>query len=137
MNNLVILIGRITKDLELRTTTNGKSALEVNIAVNNGKDDTTFVRTTAFGTTADIINKYCKKGSQIGLRCMIRNNNWEDKEGNKHYDYSFIATRMMLLGSGTKDNQQEDAKEEPKEQEKEPDVYEQFSTEISDEDLPF
>ena len=135
MNNLVILIGRITKDLELRTTASGKSALEVNIAINNGKDDTTFVRTTAFGTTADIINKYCKKGSQIGLQCMIRNNNWEDKEGNKHYDYSFIVTRMMLLGSGTKENQ--DTKEEHKEQENERDVYEQFSTEISDDDLPF
>ena len=109
MTNLLFLIGRITKDLEIRR--NGESSLcRIPIAVQNGKDDTTFIDVTAFGKTAETANEYCRKGDLIGIKGMIRNNNWTDEKGNKHYDYSFIARQITFLSASHK---QETNNEDP------------------------
>ena len=60
-----IIIGRITKDIELRTTEKGTNVVKLNIAVNNGKEDTTFFPITLFNKTAELVNKYCDKGDLI------------------------------------------------------------------------
>lgn len=111
MNNLAILIGRITKDLELRTTGSGKSVLDLPIAINNGKkengeNDTTFITLSTFGKTAEMISKYCNKGDLIGASCIIKNHNWE-KDGVKHYGYSFIANNITFLNTKPKKEQTE------------------------------
>lgn len=102
MNNTTILIGRITKDIELRYTTSNKAVVEISLAVNNGKDDTTFIRLTAFDKLAELVSKYCKKGDLIGTQSIIKNHNWEDKEGIKHYEYSFIINKISFLAKGNK-----------------------------------
>lgn len=86
MNNLFIFIGRITKDLELRYTKENKAVLDFVIAINNGKDDTSYVKLTSFGSVAELMAKYCKKGDLVGVQGLIKNHNWEDKNGNKHYE---------------------------------------------------
>lgn len=102
MTNVLMLIGRICKDLELRT--NGdKSICKIPMAVQNGKDDTTFIEVTAFGKTANTVSQYCKKGDLIGIKGMIKNNNWTDDKGNKHYDYSFIANKIIFLSTKPKE----------------------------------
>lgn len=103
MNNTTILIGRITKDIELRYTTSNKAIVEISLAVNNGKDDTTFIRLTAFDKLAELVSKYCKKGDLIGTQSIIKNHNWEDKEGIKHYEYSFIINKISFLAKGNKE----------------------------------
>ncbi len=102
MTNVLMLVGRICKDLELRT--NGdKSICKIPMAVQNGKDDTTFIEVTAFGKTAETTNEYCRKGDLIGITGMIKNNNWTDDKGNKHYDYSFIANKITFLSTKSKE----------------------------------
>ena len=111
MNNNLILIGRITKDIELKYTTSNKAVIRVMLAVNNGKDDTTFLPITVFGNMAETTHKYCKKGDLIGVYATIKNQNWEDSKGNKHYDYSFIANKISFLSSKAKEIKEEAKKE--------------------------
>lgn len=108
MNNY-ICVARITKDIELRYTPSNKAVVEISLAVNNGKDDTTFIRLTAFDKLAELVSKYCKKGDLIGTQSIIKNHNWEDKNGNKHYDYSFIINKISFL---TKANKEEVKKQD-------------------------
>lgn len=108
MNNY-ICVGRITKDIELRYTPSNKAVVEISLAVNNGKDDTTFIRLTAFDKLAELVSNYCKKGDLIGTQSIIKNHNWEDKNGNKHYDYSFIINKISFL---TKANKEEIKKQD-------------------------
>ena len=108
MNNY-ICVARITKDIELRYTPSNKAIVEISLAVNNGKDDTTFIRLTAFDKLAELVSKYCKKGDLIGTQSIIKNHNWEDKNGNKHYEYSFIINKISFL---TKANKEEVKKQD-------------------------
>lgn len=107
MNNLFIFIGRITKDLELRYTKENKAVLDFVIAINNGKDDTSFIKLTSFGSVAELMAKYCKKGDLVGVQGLIKNHNWEDKDGNKHYDYTFLATKVTFLQPKSKEERKE------------------------------
>ena len=102
MNNY-ICVARITKDIELRYTPSNKAIAEISLAVNNGKDDTTFIRLTAFDKLAELVSNYCKKGDLIGTQSIIKNHNWEDKNGNKHYDYSFIINKISFLAKSNKE----------------------------------
>ena len=102
MNNY-ICVGRITKDIELRYTPSNKAVVQISLAVNNGKDDTTFIRLTAFDKLAELVSNYCKKGDLIGTQSIIKNHNWEDKNGNKHYDYSFIINKISFLAKSNKE----------------------------------
>ena len=103
MSNNLILIGKITKDIELRYTPSNKAVVQISLAVNNGKDDTTFIRLTAFDKLAELVSKYCKKGDLIGTQSIIKNHNWEDKNGNKHYEYSFIINKISFLAKSNKE----------------------------------
>lgn len=103
MNNTLICVGRITKDLELRYTTNNKAVVNIPLAINNGKDDTTFIDVVVYGNTAEITSKYCKKGDLIGVQAKVVNNNWTDKDGKNHYDYNFIASKVTFLSTKKKE----------------------------------
>lgn len=138
MNNNFIFIGRICKDLELRYTKENKAVCEVSLAVQNGKDDTTFIPITAFSKTAENIYEYCHKGDMIGFQGIVKNHNWEDKNGNKHYDYTFMANRMSFLQSKS-NNQSNEVKPANFEKKDNTDVFAEFgdSIEISDDDIAF
>lgn len=121
-----ILIGRITKDLdEVRISGNTK-ILNLQVAVRNGKDDTTFLKIITFNQTAENCKLYLKKGSLISVIYSIKNHNWEDKNGVKHYDLDFIASRVVFL----------DAKKEEKQEVKkvEEDPFEAFGNSIEVDD---
>ncbi len=132
MNNFIIA-GRLTKEPELRSTKEGKSVAELNIALRNKKDDTTFLKITAFNQTADHVAKYCTKGDMLGIQGIIRNHNWTDKDNNKRYEYAFIANSVEFLSLKPKGN------EEAPEEDPIPDNYNTDYTgvEIKDTDLPF
>lgn len=122
MNNYTC-VGRITKDIELRYTTSNKAVIRVMLAVNNGKDDTTFLPITIFGQMAETTHKYCKKGDLIGVYATIKNQNWQDSKGNKHYDYSFIANKISFLSSKAKEIKEDVKKDNTN-------VFEEFGKEI-------
>lgn len=102
MNNQFILIGRLTKEPILKSTSTGKSVCEISLAVSNGKDDTSFIQVSYWNKVAETINNYCKKGDLLGVQGSIKNHNWEDKNGNKHYDYTFIGNKISFLATAQK-----------------------------------
>jgi len=131
MNNQFEFIGRITKDLELKSYADGKSVLDLPLAINYTKEDTLYANVRIFGKRADTVNLYCKKGDLIGVRGFVRNNNWEDKEGKKHYEYQFIADNISFLQ--IKRDKQEEEKNEIKTSDKV--IMEDIV--LTDDDLPF
>lgn len=129
MNNTLICIGRITKDLELRYTTNNKAVVNIPLAINNGKDDTTFIDIIVYGNVAEMTCKYCKKGDLIGAQATIKNNNWTDKDGKKHYDYKFMGYKVTFLS--TKKNEENNQPEQPSNSN---DPFAEFGEQISIDD---
>ena len=138
MNNNFIFIGRLTKNPELRYTSSNKAVTQIDLAVQNGKDDVTFVPIILFGNIAENVHKYCEKGDQVGFQGIVKNHNWEDNKGNKHYDYTFMANRMSFLQTKT-NNQQEPKQAENVKKSTDEQIYADFgdSIEISDDDIAF
>ena len=135
------VIGRITKEPELRYTRENKPVMSLDIAINNAKEDTTFLPIVVFNKQAETIKEYCHKGDMVGITGTIKNHNWEDDKGNKHYDYTFIGNRVEFLSS--KGNSTTDTKKTENEPKKESidntQIYADFgdSIEISDDDIAF
>lgn len=138
MNNNFIFIGRLTKLPELRYTRENKAVTQVDLAIQNGKDDVTFLPITLFGNIAENVCKYCEKGDQVGFQGIVKNHNWEDNKGNKHYDYTFLANRMSFLQTKT-NNQQEPKQTENVKKSTDEQIYADFgdSIEISEDDIAF
>lgn len=139
------VIGRYTSDPELRYTKDNKAVANFNIAINNGKDkngkeDTTFIKISVFGATAENIGKYSKKGDLILVDGMIKNNNYEDKDGNKHYEYIFIGNRVEFLSRVSNNTKKEETpKKDTKNSELPDQVFVDFgnSIETADSELAF
>jgi len=131
MNNVCFFIGRISKDLELKYTKDKKPVLDLPLAITNGKDDTTFVTISVFGNVAESINNYCNKGDLVGVKAMLKNHNWEDAKGNKHYEFNFIANQVTFLSKKKTDDKKEEKVPEVKTN------YEETDIKITDADLPF
>jgi len=103
--NRVILIGNLTRDVELRHTTNTKMAVCQNaLAVNDRRknaagewvDETTFVDVTFFGRMAELVSQYLSKGSPIFIEGRLKLDMWE-KDGQKRSKLYVIADRMQFL----------------------------------------
>lgn len=100
--------GRLTKDIELRTTTSGKTVGQFTLAVSRqGKDDgADFFDVTVWEKTAEIIEKYTQKGSRILVSGRLQQESWEDKtSGQKRSRVVIIGNDITLLDSKS-DNQQ-------------------------------
>ena len=130
-------IGRLTGDSETRYTTEGKGITTFTMAVNN-KDDVAYIKITTFGATADLIQKYTHKGDMILIDGNIKNNNYEDKEGKKHYEYQFIGNRVEFLSRASKEEKKEN-KEEKNNNIPSDDAFREFGKqiEISDSEIAF
>ena len=100
---------RLTKDLEeLRYTTTGKAVAELNVAINNGKDDTTFLKLVAYGKLAELCKKYLSKGSLIEVEFVIKNNNYQNSEGKTVYKEQYILNEVRFLSSNKKEIEKEE-----------------------------
>ena len=99
MNKLEML-GRLTKDVEVRYTQDQKMVVKFTIAINRRKNEhTDFFDVTAFGNTAEFISKYFKKGQQVAIVGRLQNNNYTDSEGKKHYGNIIIAEEVFFADS--------------------------------------
>ena len=109
MNN-VCIIGNITKDIELRTTNNGKSVTTVSIAFNDGygdKQQTHFFDVMAWEKQAENLAKYCQKGSKIAIHGKLIQQNWETQQGEKRNKVLINAINITFLDSKkTQENEQ-------------------------------
>lgn len=79
---------------------------------------------------AETTNKYCQKGDILGIKYIVKNHNWEDTKGNKHYDYTFMANRVEFISKASKStNKLETPQELPKNGSNE-EIFKQFGEEI-------
>lgn len=97
MNNIV-LIGRITKDPELKYTNNGKANTRFTLAVQRNKDETDFINCVAWEKTAENIAEYFKKGSQIAVQGAIRTGSYE-KDGRTVYTTDVWVYKFDFVGN--------------------------------------
>jgi len=103
--NRVILIGNITRDIELRYTPSGTPVTELGLAVNDRRknqqgewiEETTFVDVTLWGRTAEVANQYLSKGSPIFIEGRLKLDSWES-DGQKKSKLRVIGERMQMLG---------------------------------------
>ncbi|MBR1862643.1 MAG: single-stranded DNA-binding protein [Ruminococcus sp.] len=104
MLNRVILMGRITQDLEVRQTPNGQSVVTFNIAVDrnfknqNGEYDTDFITCVAWRQQAEFIGRYFGKGRMIAIEGNLRTRTYDDKNGTKHYVTEVYVDSVSFTG---------------------------------------
>ena len=100
--NKVLLLGRLTKDPELRATPSGVSVTSFTVAVNRRfkKDETDFINCIAWRNTAEFVSKYFGKGSMIAVVGSIQTGSYE-KDGQKHYTTDINVEEVYFAGSKT------------------------------------
>lgn len=109
--NSVVLIGRLTRDIELRYSASGFAIGKTAIAVNQNKKDASgnwttighFFDVTILGKTAENVSKYVKKGSQIGINGHLELQQWE-KDGNKYSKVVIVADNVQFCGAKLEQN---------------------------------
>jgi single-strand DNA-binding protein len=93
--------GRITSDLELRTSPSGVSVCSFSLAVKRPrvKDETDFINFTAFRQTAEYLATYAKKGTLIEVSGVLTSRKWQDKNGNNRTSFEIIVDNASILES--------------------------------------
>ena len=147
--NKAIIIGRLTRDPEMRTTTSGTNSTTFTVAVSrnytgaNGERETDFLNCVAWRKQAENIAKYCTKGSQVAVEGRIQTRSYDAQDGTKRYVTEIIADNVTFLGGkgsnvpsednyvgGSSSVDTTDISEDP---------FKDFGEEValSDDDLPF
>lgn len=105
--NKVILMGRLTRDVEMRQTPNGVSLARFSIAVNRrfaGKDaqqQADFINCVAWRQTGEFIARYFRKGSMIAVVGSIQSRSWDGQDGKKQYATEVVVDEAYFTGSKT------------------------------------
>lgn len=102
--NKVVLIGRITKDIELKKSQENKYYTRFNLAVPRPmtKDETDFINCVAFEKTAELMEKYLHKGDRIAIEGKIRVGKYSTKEGEKRTQTDIFVENIQFLGEKKK-----------------------------------
>lgn len=135
MMNSVNLVGRITKELELRYTPSGVANVNFTIAVNRsftnqqGEREADFINVVAWRTQAENLCNFQGKGSLIGVTGRIQTRNYEAQDGRKVYVTEVVAENIAFLGQKSEGGQSQQRNSAP--------VDEGENIDISDDDLPF
>lgn len=104
--NKVILVGNVTRDIELRYTQSGTAVTDLGLAVNDRRknqqgewvEETTFVDITLWGRTAEVASEYLSKGSPALIEGRLKLDTWES-DGQKRSKLKVVGDRMQMLGS--------------------------------------
>lgn len=119
MNNFNC-IGRITKDLEVKTSQGGTTVLNNTVAINRpfknkqtGEREADFINFVAFGKTAEIIAQYHQKGSLIGLTGRMQSRSYENSNGQKVFVTELVVNEMHFAGSNNDSKGSKQKEENP------------------------
>ena len=144
--NSVQLIGRLTKDLDLRYTQSGKAVATGTLAVNrrfknaSGESEADFINIQIWDKSAENLVNFTRKGSQIGVNGRIQTRNYENKEGARVYVTEIVVENFTLLESkkdGASNGQTGQSNNRSSHQPSDPFSSHSESIDISDDDLPF
>lgn len=122
--NKVILIGRLTKDPEIRYTQNNRAVCNFTLAVNRrfNADEADFINCQAWEKTAEFITKYFGKGNLLAIVGRIQTRTWDDEDGKRHYVTEVVAEEAYFTG------ERNNSRPEPQDDRFEP---------LDDDELPF
>ena len=112
--NKVHLIGNLTKDPELRYTKQNTPVASYTIAINTRygeQQQTEFINISSWGKSGEFVSKYFKKGQPIAITGRLKNRNYEDSNGVKHYSMEVVTEDIEFVGS-----KKEEVKIEPREE---------------------
>ena len=148
MINNTVLIGRVTKDIELKQTQANKSVTQFVLVVNrqfknaNGEREADFINIVAWGKTAELLAQYAHKGSQIGITGRIQTRNYENQQGQRVYITEVIADNFQMLESRSQQQGQQQSQPQQRtaapQQNKQPDPFSGGTPmSLNDDDLPF
>ena len=156
--NKVFLIGRLTRDPELRYTGNNTPVASFSLAVNRsftnqqGEREADFFNITVWRKQAENVKNYLSQGSQVAVEGRLQTRSYEDKEGQKRYVTEVVADNVEFLGSKNSSNNNSNGsknteptpydfgdEQEPKGTDVDSNPFADFgsSIEISDDELPF
>ena len=154
--NRVVLIGRLSRDPELRHTTNGTAVCQINVAisrpVSQGREpETDFINVTVWNKQAENVARYLAKGRQVAVEGRIQTRSYDNNEGKRTYVTEVIASNIEFLGSASDNNRQmsqpidenpfdntvQSQPEETTSVDNDPFANFGETVEISDSDLPF
>lgn len=117
--NIVLIIGRLGKDPELRRSQSGAAFCNFSVATTERKKEgdnwveyAEWHSIVTFGKTAENCAQYLKKGSQVAIEGSIRTRKWENKEGETRYSTEIVASSIEFIGSrATSDREQEQSED--------------------------
>ncbi len=106
MLNSATIMGRLTADPELRVATTGREVCRFTVAVDRPGGDRVadFIRVICFGSTANFVEKYFRKGSMIALQGRIQTGNYTDSKGIKRNTFEVVAGEVSFCGERRGDN---------------------------------
>lgn len=135
MKNTVILVGRLTKNIELRYTNSNKEVADFSLAVDQDKDHVDFLNIQAWGNLAKNLAEYTQKGDMIGVRGTLKHDVYTNKNGEKRSKDYVLAREIAFLATKKKETNQNNSA----------DPYEEMGKEVEQDqinlypenDLPF
>ena len=108
--NRVDLVGRLTRDPELRHTSSGRAVCQLNLAINrtftsqNGEREADFINVVVWDKQAENVSKYVTKGRLVSVEGRLQSRSYDDKDGKKVYVTEVIANSVQFLSTGNSNN---------------------------------
>lgn len=105
MLNQVVLVGRLTKEVEVKELEDGKKVGYINLAIPrslknaDGEYETDFINCTLWNGVASSVSDYCKKGDIVGVKGRLQSESIDDEDGTKKYVINLIAEKVTFLSS--------------------------------------
>jgi single-strand DNA-binding protein len=151
--NNVVLVGNVTRDIELKYIQNGNAVATISLAVSEkyktksgeAREDVCFIDCTCWGRTAEVASQYLSKGSPVLIQGRLKHDRWE-KDGAKHSRHTVTVSTLQLLGSKNDGQQQQGShqggqranQQAPPQQQSAPQQQEAFNAgPVDDNDIPF
>ena len=114
MLNQVVLVGRLTKDLEVKELEDGKKVTNLTLAIPRsfknaeGEYETDFIDCSLWNSIAENTAEYCKKGDIVGVKGRLQSSSFEKEDGNKEFRTQVMAEKVTFLSSRSKDEPERD-----------------------------
>lgn len=143
MLNKIFIMGRLTRDPELRRTQNGTAVAGFALAVDrdyknaDGTKETDFIEVVAWRSSAEFVSKYFAKGRMAVVEGRLQIRDWQDKDGNKRRNAEVVADNVYFGDSKTEGDSSGGYKAAGKAVDVEPDTGDFAEVEDDDSDLPF
>lgn len=140
--NKVLLMGNLTRDIELRHTQGGTAVTDLGMAINDRRknqagefvEDTVFVDVTLWGRTAEVAAEYLSKGSSVLIEGRLKLDQWESEGGEKRQKLKVVGEKMQMLG---KRNDSEDGGNARPQSQSQPQNQNESGSSPPDSEIPF